>query len=575
MTSLSVSSRRARLLADALDGRGSAFTGSSPDGVLRERGVDLVDLALQLRTLAPEPPPGFTLALRERLMVVAVERELDLATPPGDSQPTEPVRPTLRRPPARAPRPSTVAPALASALATVLVVGGGAVGLTAVSSQSQPGDLLYPVKRGVESVALVLQGDPEAEGLILLEQSATRLTELEGLLASSGRSDRRDEALIVATLDDFATSTATAGEAFEEAAREDPLDPATIEQIRDFLSDATDQLARLAPALPPDSAGAYGRAASALNDLHRQAEMLCSSCAIGGSGDLVEVGAVVSTLGAVDVAALAVLREAGASDEAWPDRRPGTDLTASTPITKATEPVIKAAEPITKPITKATEPVTKPITKAAKPITKPITKATEPVIKAAEPVIEATKPITKAAKPITKPITKATKPVIKATKPTTKATEPVTKPITKAAKPITKPITKATEPVIKAAEPVIEATKPTEPVIKAAEPVIEATKPTTKATEPVIKAAEPITKATEPISGPSLSTVPDPAPPVLPAQDDGTLRVDRGLDDVDAPTVREDPAAGTPTDKDSGPLPEALVAPVPAPRVDTPDTPLP
>ena len=507
MTSLSVSSRRARLLADALDGRGSAFTGSSPDGVLRERGVDLVDLALQLRTLAPEPPPGFTLALRERLMVVAVERELDLATPPGDSQPTEPVRPTLRRPPARAPRPSTVAPALASALATVLVVGGGAVGLTAVSSQSQPGDLLYPVKRGVESVALVLQGDPEAEGLILLEQSATRLTELEGLLASSGRSDRRDEALIVATLDDFATSTATAGEAFEEAAREDPLDPATIEQIRDFLSDATDQLARLAPALPPDSAGAYGRAASALNDLHRQAEMLCSSCAIGGSGDLVEVGAVVSTLGAVDVAALAVLREAGASDEAWPDRRPGTDLTASTPITKATEPVIKAAEPITKPITKATEPVTKPITKAAKPITKPITKATEPVIKAAEPVIEAT--------------------------------------------------------------------KPTEPVIKAAEPVIEATKPTTKATEPVIKAAEPITKATEPISGPSLSTVPDPAPPVLPAQDDGTLRVDRGLDDVDAPTVREDPAAGTPTDKDSGPLPEALVAPVPAPRVDTPDTPLP
>lgn len=324
MTSLPVSSRRARRIADALDGR----TSHSRDEALREEEVGLVELSTQLRTLAPQPPPGFVQALRERLMVAAFERELDLVTAERELDLTSP-EPSPQR---SRPRPALIGPALASALATVLMVGGGAVGLTAVSAQSQPGDMLYPVKRGVERVDLALQGSPEAAGLVLLDHAGTRLTELEGLL-SGGRPDRRDEELAIATLNDFAAATSMAGEALNEAARERPLAPATTEQLNGFLADAADRLAQVAPVLPPDAAAAFGRAAGAVNDLDRQVSRLCGLCGRGGSGDLVKLVAAPATVGEQNVAPPTVRKPSNPGPSARPDRAryPDTDRTDRAP----------------------------------------------------------------------------------------------------------------------------------------------------------------------------------------------------------------------------------------------------
>ena len=298
MTALPSGSRRARLLAAALDGEpGTGVAGSL---ALHEGPTDLVALAGQVQVLAVEPPAQFLGTLRELVMAAAVEREAHLAARAGDlaqagggpsahGRHEEPPPAARRRPRGRGRR------ALATSVASVLVTSGTAVGISAASAQALPGDLLYPVKRGIEQVDLALQRSTEAKGLVLLEHAATRLTELEGLLAAEGAASPEAEDLAAAVLIDFTEATDAARAALADAhgsvtgSSGDGLDEATGSQLGAFLAESTDILDGLSGELPPDATEAYPEAAEAVLGLQDRATDYCGDCAPPVPDALVDV----------------------------------------------------------------------------------------------------------------------------------------------------------------------------------------------------------------------------------------------------------------------------------------------
>ena len=297
MTALPSGSRRARLLAAALDGEpGTRAAGSL---ALHEGPTDLVALAGQVQVLAVEPPAQFVGTLRERVMAAAVEREAHLAARAGDlaqagggpsahGRHEEPPPAARRRPRRRGRR------ALATSVASVLVTSGTAVGISAASAQALPGELLYPVKRGIEQVELALQRSTEARGLVLLEHAATRLTELESLLAAGAASPEAQD-LAAGVLIDFTEATDAARAALADAhgsvtgGSGDGLDEATDSQLGAFLAESTETLDGLSAGLPADADDAYTEAAEAVLGLQDRATDYCGDCAPPVPDALVDV----------------------------------------------------------------------------------------------------------------------------------------------------------------------------------------------------------------------------------------------------------------------------------------------
>lgn len=64
----------------------------------------------------------------------------------------------------------------------VLVMGGG--GAVAASSSALPGDALYGVKKAIERVSLAMHRDPGSRAELQLQHAATRLEEIQALLAA-------------------------------------------------------------------------------------------------------------------------------------------------------------------------------------------------------------------------------------------------------------------------------------------------------------------------------------------------------------------------------------------------------
>ncbi|MGY1712967.1 DUF5667 domain-containing protein [Geodermatophilus sp. SYSU D01106] len=145
----------------------------------RRASVQERELAVEerLRALATDlddgPAPDFRAATRARLVAMAAVRTPEPAPRRGLAR----LAPSRRR---SNPWRARLAATVAGVAMAVTALGT----LVALSSDAQPGDVLYGLKRGTEQTQLALAGDER--GLTLLEFATTRLQELDALVGATG-----------------------------------------------------------------------------------------------------------------------------------------------------------------------------------------------------------------------------------------------------------------------------------------------------------------------------------------------------------------------------------------------------
>lgn len=242
----------AEVFADALEGRGPR------NSEVRE----LVRFAESLCESAVDPSPEFRLSLRAQLMADAAT-VLVKAPAPGDRSHVRAFKPSEH----------PVRRRLAAATAA-LIATSGMVGIVASSAQAIPGDMLYPVKRGVETVELSMHRGDESRGSFQLAQASERLAEAHSL---STQKDSRSEAAVVKALAEF-SDTATAGSAalFDDYTSEG--NEKSIDKIGSFAETSSSVLQSMSANMPAGSTDAFKTAATTVSDLVSQATTLCGQC---------------------------------------------------------------------------------------------------------------------------------------------------------------------------------------------------------------------------------------------------------------------------------------------------------
>jgi hypothetical protein len=239
----------AEAFADALEGRGQ-----------RNSDVqELVRFAGNLREAAIEPSPAFVRSLRSELMADA-SSVLVVAPKPIRTAPARPVAHPVRR-------------RLAAATAAVLATAG-MLGIVTASAQALPGEMLYPVKRTVESAQLALHRSDAGRGEFQLAQAAERLAEAESL---ADKDDARSDERVVESLNDFADQ-ASAGSKSLFSDYTDAGNEKSINKVNSFATESSNTLAALSGKLSPDAESAFKEAASTITDLAAQAKSLCAEC---------------------------------------------------------------------------------------------------------------------------------------------------------------------------------------------------------------------------------------------------------------------------------------------------------
>jgi len=249
--------RRAQRDAQSFD---EAWAGS----VTRDPQVlELVRCAELLCEAAVVEPSGrFVETLRTQLMVEA-ETALVPATKPAPaiiSAPARELHPVRRR---------------VAGLTAALVASAGVIGVVSSSASSVPGEMLYPVKRTVESVQLSLHRDEASRGTFQLAQATERLAEARELTTNSSFGDGQ---LLISTLDDFTAQTESGSTAlFTDFTTRG--DEQTIRQINDFAVAATAEMSTMSDQVPAEADDSFATAARTISDLAAQSSSLCSSCA--------------------------------------------------------------------------------------------------------------------------------------------------------------------------------------------------------------------------------------------------------------------------------------------------------
>lgn len=220
--------------------------------------AELVRLAESLCEAAVAAPSAqFRSDLRTRLMTEAATTLVPMpgsARPAAPSQASHPVRRRL------------------AAFATVAIAATGAVGLVSTSASALPGDLLYPVKRSVESVELTLQRSDSGRGTVQLEQASERLDEARQL------SDQDASATLVSeALDSFVTAAADGStKLFDDFT--DNGDEQSVRAVAEFVEASSTGLAKLSDQLPRSAGDAYAAAAETVGSLAAEASSLCVTC---------------------------------------------------------------------------------------------------------------------------------------------------------------------------------------------------------------------------------------------------------------------------------------------------------
>ena len=241
----------AEVFADALEGRGPR------NSEVRQ----LVRFAESLCESAVDASPEFMLSLREQLMADAAT-VLVKAPAPGSRahvRTLAPVHPVRRR----------IAAATAALIAT-----SGMIGIVASSAQALPGDMLYSVKRGVETVELSLHRSDASRGSFQLAQASERLAEAHSL---STQGDTRSEAAVVKALAEF-SDTATAGSASLFDDYNSGGNQKSIQEVDTFAKSSSSVLESMSANLPASSTDAFTVAATTVSDMVSQATTLCAQC---------------------------------------------------------------------------------------------------------------------------------------------------------------------------------------------------------------------------------------------------------------------------------------------------------
>ncbi|MDQ6686790.1 MAG: DUF5667 domain-containing protein [Actinomycetota bacterium] len=237
-------------------------------GETADRYADLLQTVGLLREQEPPAPrPEFVADLRTRLLL---EAEAIWTTPAAQS-PTGSGRVVQLRPAAPRRRDRRL-----GAAAAALVLVTGTAGMAAAAQGSNPGDVLYPVKRGIEQAELGLQTSPAGRGKDLLGQADTRLHEVSDLISSGST------AQVTSTLRDFQKSADKGSNLLFAAYQRDNND-ADIVAVRAFAASQMTQLRRLAALAPPTATPAFAAAADTLRAIDQQARVLCSSCSGGAA----------------------------------------------------------------------------------------------------------------------------------------------------------------------------------------------------------------------------------------------------------------------------------------------------
>src|SRR5680860_76512 len=255
MTSLFTARRRAEEFAAAVDGDPRS-TGSYAPVI-----DDLAEVATLLRTYEPVAPRAeFTNGLRERLMV-----EAESALSPETAKLVLPVRTHGAR----------ERRFVAAASAVVLI--GGTTSMAAAAQSALPGEMLYPIKRGIEKVEAQLSMTTAGRGQDLLHQASGRLTEVRALLSSDSVSSAPQ---VPVTLSEF-TTQAEQGSALLLESFQETRDPESVASVRTFAAGGVAALEQMADHVPADAQDELADAALALRDIDERAEALCSTCAEG------------------------------------------------------------------------------------------------------------------------------------------------------------------------------------------------------------------------------------------------------------------------------------------------------
>ncbi|MGQ0844297.1 MAG: DUF5667 domain-containing protein [Sporichthyaceae bacterium] len=221
--------RQARRFAVALESGG----GSAGDG----SGAALVPLTRLAngigQSLAPAAPSeDFRLALRSRLLAVGA---VGVAPAPALGSPT----PWRRR--------------LVAASAVIAISTGGAAATAVASSDALPGDRLYEVKRAVEQVQLALAGSELDRGKKYLTIAATRMAEVQALLARNPQA-AADPALVQELRETLSASSAALAEGSERlfAVFGETANAAVLAPLEQFLAERAAVLSDVRRLLPTE-----------------------------------------------------------------------------------------------------------------------------------------------------------------------------------------------------------------------------------------------------------------------------------------------------------------------------------
>jgi hypothetical protein len=282
MTSLFQARRRAEEFAAAVDGDADTRATRS------EEITTLLRLVATLSQQEPaQPRTEFVDDLRSRLML-----EAQTALEPETATLVLPIRERGRR------------ERRLVAAATAFVLIGGTTTMAAAAQSALPGEALYPIKRGIEKAETELTLSTAGKGRNLLDQAASRLVEVEGLLDSDAV---HTEPRVPETLAAF-SSTAREGSTLLFEAFRETGDPETIVSVRTFTAAGIETLESLASTVPAEAQSELTAAAILLHEIDGEAAGLCATCA--AELPLVEVPGILLARAEVDRAmALAATRE--------------------------------------------------------------------------------------------------------------------------------------------------------------------------------------------------------------------------------------------------------------------------
>lgn len=318
--------------ADDAQSFDQAWSGRAPRD---EQIAHLVRFAETLCEAAvAEPTPEFRLSLRSALMT-----EAQTALHPVESKPRAITTANIHHPVRR-----RVAGLTAAALASA-----GVVGLVSTSASAVPGEMLYPVKRSVESVQLALHQDDGSRGAFQLAQASERLAEARQL---SDNPSVRTEPLIASTLDDFSSQAETGSHSLFDEFDSDGKTK-SIQKVNDFAAAAAAELATLSTLVPDSAEDSFTSAAKTISQLAIEASTLCPACSSADAQSLVNaVTALTQTASADDLREASTTKKSDTSESTKaPSTSGSTDGSTPAPAplpTVTVEPI--RLEPITDPL---------------------------------------------------------------------------------------------------------------------------------------------------------------------------------------------------------------------------------